>query len=144
MCLFRSGCRILRRDDRDIASAQQRSAITTTLELRRAMRSLQTCLGSKPDDALRSASTDTHLERSFFDDFLARALEDTWIIEVRRIVQRPPHDAWGVLTDPTALPAWVSAPGAHVRGGGSLRPGGHIGARGRIADLRRSHDESII
>jgi len=129
---------------RDIARAQQRSAITTTLELRRAMRSLQTCLGSKPDDALRSASTDTHLERSFFDDFLARALEDTWIIEVRRIVQRPPHDAWGVLTDPTAPPAWVSASGAHVRGGGSLRPGGHIGARGRIADLRRSHDESII
>jgi DNA-directed RNA polymerase specialized sigma24 family protein/uncharacterized protein YndB with AHSA1/START domain len=129
---------------RDIARAQNTPAATTMFQLRSAMRSLQACLGSRPFDALRAAWKDVHLEHAFFDDVLAGKLEDGSLIEVRRIVQRPPQDAWGVLTDPTAIPAWVSADHAHVRGGGSLRPGGHIAARGRIADERRSLDESII
>jgi uncharacterized protein YndB with AHSA1/START domain len=129
---------------RDVARAQNMPAAATMFELRGAMRSLQTCLGSRPLDALRAAWKDVHLERAFFDDVLSANLEDGFLIEVRRIVQRPSQDAWGVLTDPTAIPAWVSADHAHVRGGGSLRPGGHVAARGRIADQRRSVDESII
>lgn len=129
---------------RDIARAQNTPAAATMFELRAAMRSLQACLGSRPLDALRAAWKDVHLERAFFDDVLSANLEDACLIEVRRIVQRPSQDAWGVLTDPTAIPAWVSADHAHVRGGGSLRPGGHIAARGRIADQRRSVDESIV
>jgi len=129
---------------RDIARAQNVPTAATMLQLRSAMRSLQTCLGSKPGEALRAAWKDVHLERAFFDDVLSAKLDDPFVIEVRRIVQRPPQDAWGALTDPTAIPAWVSADHAHVRGGGSLRPGGHIAARGRIADQRRSLDESII
>ena len=129
---------------RDISRAQNTPAAATMFELRGAMRSLQRCLDSRPFDALRAAWKDVHLERAFFDDVLATKLDDPFLIEVRRIVQRPAQDAWGVLTDPTAIPAWVSADHAHVRGGGSLRPGGHIGARGRIADQRRSLDESII
>jgi DNA-directed RNA polymerase specialized sigma24 family protein/uncharacterized protein YndB with AHSA1/START domain len=129
---------------RDIAHAQDVPTAATMLQLRSAMRSFQTCLGSKPLDALRAAWKDVHLERAFFDDVLSARLDDPFVIEVRRIVQRPPQDAWGVLTDPTAIPAWVSADHAHVRGGGSLRAGGHIAARGRIADQRRSLDESII
>jgi uncharacterized protein YndB with AHSA1/START domain len=129
---------------RDIARAQNTPTAATVFQLRSAMRSLQSCLGSKPADALRAAWKDVHLERAFFDDVLSAKLAEASVIEVRRIVQRPPQDAWGVLTDPTALPAWVSADRAHVRGGGSLRPGGHIAARGRIADQRRSLDESII
>jgi DNA-directed RNA polymerase specialized sigma24 family protein/uncharacterized protein YndB with AHSA1/START domain len=128
----------------DIARAQNAPTAATMLQLRSAMRSLQTCLGSKPSDALRAAWKDVHLDRAFFDDIISAKLDDASLIEVRRIVQNPPQDAWGVLTDPTAIPAWVSADHAHVRGGGSLRPGGHIAARGRIADQRRSLDESII
>ncbi|HLW15825.1 MAG TPA: SRPBCC family protein [Actinomycetota bacterium] len=129
---------------RDIAHAQDTPTAATMLQLRTAMRSFQSCLGSKPFDALRAAWKDVHLERAFFDDVLSAKLGDPFVIEVRRIVQRSPQDSWGVLTDPTAIPAWVSADHAHVRGGGSLRPGGHIAARGRIADQRRSLDESII
>jgi DNA-directed RNA polymerase specialized sigma24 family protein/uncharacterized protein YndB with AHSA1/START domain len=129
---------------RDVARATDGGVISGAMKHRRALRTLQSCLGSRPDNALRAANVDVHLERSFYDDVLEGALNDAPILEVRRIVQRPPHDAWGVLTDPTALPAWVSADHAHVRGGGSLRPGGHIAARGRIADKRRSLDESIV
>jgi DNA-directed RNA polymerase specialized sigma24 family protein/uncharacterized protein YndB with AHSA1/START domain len=128
----------------EVARAQGASLINAALNARRALRSIQSSLGFKPDELLSKASSDAHLERSFFDDVLAAELGDGWLLEVRRIVLRPPHDAWGVLTDPTAIPAWISAERAHVRGGGSLHPGGHIAARGRIADQRRSRDESII
>jgi uncharacterized protein YndB with AHSA1/START domain len=128
----------------EIGRAQGMSTIKAALSARRAIRSLQACLGFKPHEALSASSIDAHLDRKFFDKVLAPQLDDRWLLEVRRIVMRPLHDAWGVLTDPTAIPAWVSAERAHVRGGGSLHPGGHIAARGRIADQRRSHDESII
>ena len=129
---------------RDIAHAQGVPTAATMLQVRSAFRSFRACLGSKPFEALRAAWKDVHLEHAFFDEVLSAKLDDHVVVEVRRIVQRPPEDAWGVLTDPTAIPAWVSADHAHVRGGGSLRPGGHIAARGRIADQRRSLDESII
>jgi DNA-directed RNA polymerase specialized sigma24 family protein/uncharacterized protein YndB with AHSA1/START domain len=130
------------------ASEVARALGTSTLAAMRAtrdgMRSLQASLGFKQNDALSAASSDAHLDRRFFDEVLSPELEDRWLLEVRRIVQRPRHDAWGVLTDPTAIPAWISAARAHVRGGGALHPGGHIAARGRIADRRPSRDESII
>jgi DNA-directed RNA polymerase specialized sigma24 family protein/uncharacterized protein YndB with AHSA1/START domain len=128
----------------EVARAMGTSTLRAMRETRGGMRSLQATLGFRPHDALSAASSDVHLDRTFFDKILAPELEDQWLLEVRRIVLRPPHDAWGVLTDPTAIPAWISAARAHVRGGGSLRPGGHIAARGRIADRRPSHDESII
>jgi len=128
----------------EIARAQGTSTIKAALSTRRAIRSLQGCLGFKPHEALGATSNGAHLDRKFFDKVLAPELDDRWLLEMRRIVMRPPQDAWGVLTDPTAIPAWISAARAHVRGGGSLHPGGHIVARGRIADQRRSHDESII
>ena len=128
----------------EVARAQGTSIFKAAMDTRRALRTIQSSLGFKPDDLLRAASSDTRLDRTFFDTALAKELEDQWLLEVRRIVLRPPHDAWGVLTDPTAIPAWISAERAHVRGGGSLHPGGHIAARGRIADLRRSRDQTII
>jgi len=128
----------------EIARALGTSTIKAALSARAAMRSLQASLGFKPQEALNAAFGDAHLDRKYFDKVIAPELEDQWLLEVRRIVQRPPHDAWGVLIDPTAIPAWISAARAHVRGGGSLHPGGHIAARGRIADQRSSHDESII
>src|SRR6266545_1272756 len=42
------------------------------------------------------------------------------------------------------LPAWVSAEGAHIRGGGSFHAGARIAARGRIADRRASRDDSLV
>jgi DNA-directed RNA polymerase specialized sigma24 family protein/uncharacterized protein YndB with AHSA1/START domain len=128
----------------EVGRALGTSTLSAMRQTRRAMRSLQASLGFKPLEALSIASKDAHLDRAFFDAVLTPELEDRWLLEVRRIVLRPPHDAWGVLTDPTAIPAWISAARAHVRGGGSLRAGGHIAARGRIADRRPSHDESII
>lgn len=129
---------------REIARAQGTSSFQAALSARRAIRTLEGSLGFKPQEALNAAFKDAHLDRKYFDKVVAPQLEDHWLLEVRRIVQRPPHDAWGVLTDPTAIPAWISAARAHVRGGGSLHPGGHIAASGRIADQRSSHDESII
>jgi uncharacterized protein YndB with AHSA1/START domain len=128
----------------DIARAQGVGVIEAVRTTRASLRSLQTCLGSEPANALRAAFPHMHLEHTFFDDVLEPSLEDRSALEVRRIVQRPPHDTWGVLTDPTTLAAWVSAERAHVRGGGSIRAGGHIVARGRIADRRRSTDRSIV
>ena len=128
----------------DIARAQGVGVIETWRRTRASLRSLRACLGSEPENALRAALPHVHLEHTFFDDVLEPSLEDPSALEVRRIVQRPPHDTWGVLTDPTSLAAWVSADRAHLRGGGSIRAGGHIVARGRIADRRRSTDRSIV
>src|SRR5438445_7906211 len=63
---------------RDIARTQQAAMPPTMLQLRRAMRSLERCLGHKPGDALRTAISDRHLERRFFDNVLASALDDAW------------------------------------------------------------------
>src|SRR5439155_8219283 len=93
----------------EIARAQGTTALQAALSARRALRALQSCLGLKPGDTLNTAFGDAHLDRKYFDKLLAPELQDHWILEVRRIVQRPPHDAWGVLTVPTAIPAWFSA-----------------------------------
>ena len=128
----------------EISKAQGTATIETLRTTRAGLRSLESCLGSEPRSALRAAFPHMHLEHTFFEEALEPSLDDGFVLEVRRIVQRPPHDTWGVLIDPTALAAWVSAEGAHVRGGGSIHAGGRIVARGRIADRRRSMDRSIV
>ena len=129
---------------RDVARAWSMPIAQTALEIRQALRSLQRCLGSRPQSALADAGRDVHLDNHFFDQVVMPHLVDESVLDVRRIVQRPPNQAWAILVDPTALPAWVSASGAHVRGGGSVHPGAHIGARGRIADRLPSRDRTIV
>jgi DNA-directed RNA polymerase specialized sigma24 family protein/uncharacterized protein YndB with AHSA1/START domain len=112
--------------------------------MRSGLKELSRCLGRDARAELARTSVQAHLGGRFFDAAVAPALQDRWLLEVRRLIPRPPDEAWGVLSDPTAIPAWNSADGARVRGGGSLVPGARIAAGGHIADRRASHDESIV
>jgi RNA polymerase sigma-70 factor (ECF subfamily) len=98
------------------------------------------------DDAVRAileaAPPGLALPQTFFDDALAARMTDAAGIEVRRIVATGARAAWGAMTDPNALPKWVSA--EDVRANGSLRAGARIRARGRIADKRGSRDATLV
>jgi uncharacterized protein YndB with AHSA1/START domain len=118
------------------------NSLAARAEVRAAMSALTRCMRNDARFALSNASVPAVDRRTI--ERLTDAVPDHWLLETRRITTRPPHDAWNVLTDPTVLPAWVSAEGVHVRGGETLHPGAHIAARGRIAEQRRSRDESVI
>jgi DNA-directed RNA polymerase specialized sigma24 family protein/uncharacterized protein YndB with AHSA1/START domain len=128
----------------EIALAQGTTAVEASRRVRRAFRALHRCLGYDARATISSRRVEAHLDGRFFDDEVAAGLADQWLLEVRRLVARPVHDAWAVLNDPTALPAWTSAERSRIRGGGALRVGAHIASRGRIADMRPSYDETVI
>ncbi|MGZ4139223.1 MAG: SRPBCC family protein [Actinomycetota bacterium] len=129
--------------DRELGLALGVGPAVARERARRARRTMMACLGRDARAPLARAAARGNVDRQALEA-LSDALAEHRLLEVRRMVPRGAQDVWNVLTDPTALAAWISADGVRVRGGGAIYAGAHIAARGRIADLRRSRDETVI
>jgi len=127
----------------EIAHALGTNAGSAARIERAAVKHLNECVKENVRSAFKKLPPPPALAGRFFSE-LSASLADPVVLELRRSVRSGPREAWAVITDPSALPAWVAAEGVHIRGGGSFHAGARIAARGRIADRRASRDDSLV
>jgi DNA-directed RNA polymerase specialized sigma24 family protein len=127
----------------ELAHAMGTNAGSAARVVRSAVKRLGECLNGDAKRALQDTTARQTLSRRWVSE-VTDSLTDPVVYELRRVVRSSPREAWTVIADASQLPAWASAEGVHILGGGSLHVGARIAARGRIADRRLSRDESLI